>query len=207
MNDKVVANETSDADEDEDVQAPAPLKISCTATNCEDNLHCFRSTQELRRANKEGACRSCGVELVDWPRIHTRHTDDIDHTFDKLRLEFIRHHFWHVDIDQRAIDHARRKGRIALHEAAYRRLQTSVGREPNAFDGRQTPFEGNAIYYAQHATASCCRKCVEYWHGLPSEGELPPEAIEYLYQLVIRFLDERLPDLDDEGQYIPRRRT
>lgn len=206
MNDNTETSRTVDDDED-DVKPLEPLKISCTSTKCEDNLHCFKATQKLRKADKVGACRACGAELIDWPRVHTRRLDDVDHTFEELRHEYIRHHFWHVDIDQRALDHARRKGRTALYEGAYRRLQTSVGRTPNAFDGRQTPFEGNTICYAQHATAACCRKCIEYWHGLPSEGELPPEAIEYLYQLVIRFLDERLPELADEGQHVPRRRT
>lgn len=196
-----------DVEESDDLDPPPPLKISCTESKCEDNLHCFKATQQLRDENREGACRSCGIELVDWERVHSRQPEDIDHTFDELRHEFIRHHFWHVEIDQRAIDHARRKGRRELYSAAYRRLQTSVGRAPNAFDGRQTPFVGNAIFYAQHATASCCRKCIEYWHGLAPEGELNPAEIEYLYQLVIRYLDERLPDLPDEPQYVPRRRS
>ncbi len=40
-------------------------------------------------------------------------------------------------------------------------------------DGRQTPREGNTIFYAQHATASCCRTCIEYWHGIPKNGATP----------------------------------
>ncbi len=196
----------TDTNQDDDIEVPKPLKISCTLSKCEDNLHCFRATQKLRKADKVGACRACGVELVDWDRVHACAVDDVEHTFAELRRELIRHHFFDVDIDQKAHDHARRKGRRALYEAAYRRLERYVGREPDAFDGRQTPFEGNTIYYAQHATASCCRKCIEYWHGFPTEGELTPAQLEYLYQLVVRYLDERLPDLPDQPQHVPRRR-
>lgn len=194
-------------DEDENVDVPKPLKISCTWSECEDNLHCFRATQKLRKDNKAGACRACGVELIDWDRVHACNLDDVEHTFDELRRELVRHHFFHVDIDQKARNHARRKGRRALYADAHRRLQRYVGREPDAYDGRQTPFEGNTIYYAQHATAACCRKCIEYWHGFPIEGELAPVQLDYLYQLVVRYLDERLPDLGDEPENVPRRRS
>jgi hypothetical protein len=193
--------------DDDNAEAPKPLKISCTQSKCDDNLHCFKATQKLRKADKVGACRACGIELVDWDRVHACDLDDVEHTFAELRREFVRHHFFHVDIDQKARDHARRKGRRALYEAAYRRLERYVGREPDAYDGRQTPFADNSIYYAQHATAACCRKCIEYWHGFPIKGELTPAQIEYLYQLVVRYLDERLPDLGDEPENVPRRRA
>lgn len=193
---------TTATDDDDNVDAPKPLKISCTASKCDDNLHCFRATQKLRKADKVGTCRNCGVDLVDWDRVHACDLDDVEHTFEQLRHELIRHHFFHVDIDEKARIHARKKGRRTLYADAYRRLQHYVGREPDAWDGRQTPFNGNSIFYAQHATAACCRTCVEYWHGFARDGELTPDQLEYLYLLVVRYLDERLPDLADEPERI-----
>jgi len=34
--------------------------------------------------------------------------------------------------------------------------------------------EGSAeiVHYAQHATAACCRKCIEYWHGIGPVREI-----------------------------------
>jgi hypothetical protein len=187
-------------------QEMAPLKISCTKTDCDDNLHCFKATKRLQEENRGGACRDCGAELVDWDRVHERSVEDVDHTFDQLRLEFIRHHFWHAPIDESAVNHARRKGRTLLHAAARQRLLSSVGRAGNAFDGRQTPFTGNSIYYAQHATASCCRTCIEYWHGIPQDRDLTDQEIDYLCELVVRFLDERMPELPEEPHKVPPRR-
>ena len=34
-------------------------------------------------------------------------------------------------------------------------------------DGKQTPYRGHPVFVAQHATATCCRTCLERWHGIP----------------------------------------
>ncbi|MGH9155146.1 MAG: DUF4186 family protein [Acidimicrobiales bacterium] len=185
----------------------APLKISCTSSNCEADLHCFKATRKLVKENKAGACRSCGIELIDWPRLHDRSLDDVAFTFSELRRESIRHHFWHLGFDQKAINHARRKGRRALYEAAQQRIKTSVSRAGMPFDGQQTPRSGNTLYYAQHATASCCRRCIEYWHAIPPDRDLSEEEVQYLTSLVICYLDERLSDLGDDPVYVPPQRS
>jgi hypothetical protein len=193
---------TSDA-----VPAELPkLAISCTSADCEQDLHCFRSTKKLREDGLAGACRVCHVQLVDWERVHERRFDDVDYTFSELRHEMIRHHFWHVEIDERARNHALRKGRVALLVAADKRLATSVGRENPYRDGRQTPFEGNVLYYAQHATASCCRTCIEYWHDIPKGRPLTTGELTYLGRLLERFIADRLPTLPDGPTKVPPRR-
>jgi hypothetical protein len=145
--------------------------------------------------------------LVDWPRVHERRLDDVGFTFSELRRELVRHHFWHLSFDEQALNHARRKGRRRLHEAARQRIDTSVRRAGMAFDGQQTPRSGNTLYYAQHATASCCRRCIEYWHAIPPDRDLTSEEIDYLTSLVILYLDERLPELGEDPVYVPPRRS
>jgi hypothetical protein len=181
-----------------------PLKVTCTASDCGNDLHCFKATRKLRASGKAGACRSCGAELVDWDRVHKQDAQDAGHTFAAMRAEFIRHHFWHVDIDEKAFLHALRKGRSAFDEAVPKRIRQSVGKAQPYRDGQQTPFTGNIIYYAQHATASCCRKCMEYWHDIPLGRPLTDEEVHYLATLALLFIDERLPDLPQEGQKLPR---
>lgn len=104
-----------------------PLGITCTSTDCDNGLHCFRQTTKMRREGKRGMCRECGVSLVDWPRVKRRDLSDIDYTFAALQHELIRHHFWHTEIDQRAVNHARRKGRLGMRKAALHRVDNSVG--------------------------------------------------------------------------------
>lgn len=183
-----------------------PLKVTCTSTDCSNDLHCFRASNKKGKATEIGCCRECGVKLIDWERVHKKNASDVRYTFKALKHELIRHHFWHVEIDSKAINYARRKGISNLQIAVRSRLRSSVGKAKNPYDGRQTPMEGsgNPIHYAQHATASCCRKCMEYWHGIPKSNDLAEEQVEYLANLVMLYLIERIPHLTKNGEHIPR---
>lgn len=185
-----------------------PLKVTCTSTDCNNDLHCFRASRKKGKTTEVGACRECGAKLVDWERLHKKDASDVQYTFEALKHELIRHHFWHVEIDEKAINYARKKGISGLEAAVRSRLRSSVGRAQNPFDGRQTPMEGsgNPIHYAQHATASCCRKCMEYWHGIPQMSDLTEEQIEYMAELVMLYLIERVTNLTQDGVHIPRLR-
>lgn len=184
-----------------------PLNVKCTDADCESDLHCFKFLKRKMSPEDHGACRYCGVKLVDWDRLHARHDMDIENTFNSLKLELIRHHFWHKAVDLKAELHARRKGKTALAAAAKSRLQTSIGKANPYRDGQQTPMEGNIIYYAQHATATCCRTCIEYWHGIEKGRELTDTEISYMHELVMRYISDRMPSLLDEPEKIPRGAT
>lgn len=183
-----------------------PLKIKCTSTRCEDGLHCYRQKKSVP-GQMRGPCRECGAELVNWDRVHARDLSDVDHTFAALKTELIRHELWHRELDEVAVNHARRKGRIKLRDAVVKRLQTALAPAQPFRDGAQTPMEGNVIYYAQHATGTCCRKCAEEWHNIPQGREMTAEEIAYCAELVWRYIEEHMPDLTEEGEHIPPRRT
>lgn len=55
-------------------------------------------------------------------------------------------------------------------------------------DGRQTPMRGHPIFIAQHATATCCRGCLEKWHRIPRGQPLTEEQIEYVLKVLARWL-------------------
>ena len=159
----------------------------------------------MKAAKNVGACRTCGAKLVDWQRLYQHDLTDVTYTFDALKFEMIRHHFWHVDIDEKAVNYARRKGISGLEVAIPSRIRKSVGSGNNPYDGRQTPMagSGNPIHYAQHATASCCRKCMEYWHGISPNRDLTENEIDYLAELAMLYIKDRLPDLTNEGEHVP----
>ncbi|BAZ03103.1 hypothetical protein NIES37_71160 (plasmid) [Tolypothrix tenuis PCC 7101] len=185
-----------------------PLKISCTSSDCDNGLHCFKNSQKKKVADQIGQCHSCGADLVDWSRVQKRDLSDVNYTFAALKRELIRHYFWHVEISQKAINHARRKGKSGMRDAVEKRIRKSVGSAEPAYDGRQTPGadsdKANAIHYAQHATACCCRKCIEYWHNIPLGRELTEEEIGYFSDLVMLYINERLPFLTENGEEVPR---
>jgi len=165
---------------------PAPLKISCTAADCSNELHCFKATKKMAEGDR-GRCRACGADLVDWNRLHKRKIADAEYTFRALKHELIRSHFFHETIDETAVAHARRKGRIRLREAVRNRLERYLAPAALPWDGRQTPFSGSSIFYAQHATACCCRTCLEYWHNIPKGRALTEKELQYCEALIDLF--------------------
>jgi hypothetical protein len=46
-----------------------------------------------------------------------------------------------------------------------------------------------------------------YWHDIPKDRDLTDAEIDYFEALVVRYLDERLPDLEDEPVRIARPRS
>ena len=186
-----------------------PLKITCTSTRCEDNLHCFRLTQRQRKSGPEGRCRQCGVELVDWPRVKRRDIGDAKHTIAALQLELIRHHFWHLALSEYAESYAIRKGKRALRDAVRHQLTKAIGSPMHPRQGRQTPREtsekATVVHYAQHATATCCRACLEEWHGIESGTDLTDSQLDYLTDLVMLYVLKKLPHLENEGQRVSKR--
>lgn len=189
----------------EQSEKPAKKKLgmSCSDSDCDNDLHCFRSTKKMVAENKGGLCRYCGAGLVDWARVHTRNLADVSYTFDALKREFIRHEIWHMEIDEKAINYARRKGRLGMKEAAIRRIEKSIGPAEPYRDGRQTGWNENPLYYAQHATATCCRRCLEYWHHIPRGQELTDDEVSYCAELLMLFINDRLPFLKDTGEKVP----
>jgi hypothetical protein len=55
-------------------------------------------------------------------------------------------------------------------------------------DGRQTPTKGHPVFIAQHATATCCRGCLEKWHHIEKGKELNSNEKNYIYCLLITWI-------------------
>ena len=63
-------------------------------------------------------------------------------------------------------------------------------------DGIQTKQSGNVICYAQHATATCCRKCLEEWYDIDRNKKLDEKNLKYLIEIVMIYLEKKLPHLN-----------
>jgi len=192
----------------------SPLNIECTHAKCDDQLHSYRQKPKSKKiilqedfwatpAQKKGSCWACGIDLVDWPRVHNKDLSDVIYTFDMLNTELVRYVYWHTPIDQKAINHALRKGKPQLHFAAENRLRRCVAKPENYREGHQTPKQGNIIFYAQHATACCCRNCMEYWHNIPMGIQLSDPQINYFVELIMLYATAQMPQLQENGIKVP----
>jgi hypothetical protein len=62
-------------------------------------------------------------------------------------------------------------------------------------DGRQTPYGGHPVFVAQHATATCCRRCLEKWHRIPRGRELTAEEKAHIVAVLERWLRAHREDV------------
>ena len=59
-------------------------------------------------------------------------------------------------------------------------------------DGKQTPMRGHPVFIAQHATATCCRGCIEKWHKFPKGVPLTKEQQEHLVNVIMEWILRQL---------------
>ena len=85
-------------------------------------------------------------------------------------------------------EYVRQKGLDKIQEHAQdfieKRLAPSV--IPN--NGKQTPMRGHPVFIAQHATATCCRGCLEKWHKIRAGKELTPRQKEYIVHVIMLWI-------------------
>jgi Domain of unknown function (DUF4186) len=111
--------------------------------------------------------------------------DDIDARLARITRHRFRARF-HVRGRERAIVDLRGMATIRVHAADIvdRRLAPAQPRK----DGRQTPYRGHPVFVAQHATATCCRSCLETWHRIPRGHDLGDDEREYVVEVICRWI-------------------
>lgn len=57
-------------------------------------------------------------------------------------------------------------------------------------DGKQTPMRGHPVFVAQHATACCCRGCLQKWHQIAPGRELTLAEQAYIVVVLEKWLRE-----------------
>lgn len=55
-------------------------------------------------------------------------------------------------------------------------------------DGRQTPWGNHPVFVAQHATATCCRGCLQKTHEIAKGQELTAEERAHVLGAIERWL-------------------
>ena len=78
--------------------------------------------------------------------------------------------------------------RLHARDLIARRLAPAEPRN----DGKQTPYRGHPIFVAQHATATCCRTCLERWHQIPKGRELSREQVRYVVDVICLWIEREV---------------
>jgi hypothetical protein len=79
---------------------------------------------------------------------------------------------------------------VLEHAREFIRTRLAPARPLN--DGKQTPWRGHPVFVAQHATATCCRGCLEKCHAIPKGRELNEPERNYTVGIIEKWLASEL---------------
>jgi hypothetical protein len=98
------------------------------------------------------------------------------------------------------LDYLRRKGLKTVLEHANDFIEKRLAPAFPANDGKQTPMRHHPAFIAQHATATCCRGCLEKWHRIPKGHRLETVEQQYVLGVIERWLIEQEQRLIEQEQ-------
>ena len=95
-------------------------------------------------------------------------------------------------LKQKDIEYINQKGLDTIKRHAHDFISKRIAPDFIANDGRQTPMRGHPVFIAQHATATCCRKCINKWHKFPIGTQLTPKQQDYIVELIMKWIEKSL---------------
>jgi hypothetical protein len=111
--------------------------------------------------------------------------NDLDETFRRLGANAFRRKFV---LRGRELAYLQTWGLEKVMRDAEGFIRTRVAPAEPKNDGRQTPWGNHPAFVAQHATATCCRGCLEKWHAIPRGHELTPDEVGHVLEVIRRYL-------------------
>jgi hypothetical protein len=121
------------------------------------------------------------------------HGREIVRILETAEAALARHRF-RASFHLRARDRAtvQLRGRETIRKHAGELIADRVAPAAPRKDGRQTPYRGHPVFIAQHATATCCRTCLERWHGIAKGRELTADEQGYVVAVICRWIDREM---------------
>jgi hypothetical protein len=86
------------------------------------------------------------------------------------------------------LEYYRQKGLAVVLEHAAEFIEKRLAVATPLNDGKQTPMRHHPVFIAQHATATCCRGCLQKWHGIPKGQALTIAEKQYIIEVIKTWL-------------------
>lgn len=113
--------------------------------------------------------------------------EKIKNIFDRLSKSKFRSSFHLKDKDILYIED---KGIDKIREHAYDFVTKRLADTSNVTDGKQTPMKGHPVFIAQHATGTCCRRCLEKWHHISKNKNMTDDDIKYVVDIIMSWIEK-----------------
>jgi hypothetical protein len=89
-------------------------------------------------------------------------------------------------------DYTTTKGLETIKDHAFDFVNSRVSPDFPKNDGKQTPMKGHPVFIAQHATATCCRGCLQKWHGIEKGRALKATQVDYVVALIMGWIERQI---------------
>lgn len=77
-----------------------------------------------------------------------------------------------------------------IREDAYFFIRNRLSDTSKYTDGKQTPMKGHPVFIAQHATATCCRGCLNKWYKIEKDRLLTEHEIDFCVALIMTWIEK-----------------
>lgn len=84
------------------------------------------------------------------------------------------------------------KGMDTIKRHADDFIQQRLANYSTIRDGKQTPMKGHPVFIAQHATATCCRGCLEKWYHIPKTVPLTEKQIDEIVEIIMNWIKKEM---------------
>ena len=93
--------------------------------------------------------------------------------------------------DEKRGEYLADKGMETIRRHAYDFVRQKLASAEPVNDGKQTPMHGHPVFKAMHATACCCRGCMNKWYLVPKGRALTESEQERVVNLLMAWLDRQ----------------
>ena len=113
----------------------------------------------------------------------------IDQALEKLSRSKFRSGFRLNDEDRAYIE---KKGMYTIRRHAEDFVGKKLAPAYPENDGKQTPMRGHPVFKAMHATACCCRGCMEKWYRVRRGRPLTESEQQRVVNLLMVWIERQL---------------
>ena len=115
----------------------------------------------------------------------------VDEALLKLKKSKFRSGF---KLDEKDREYVKLKGMDTIRSHARDFVKQKLAPAYPQNDGRQTPMRGHPVFKAMHATACCCRGCLNKWYKVSQGRPLTESEQERLVNLIMVWIERQMKE-------------
>ena len=93
-------------------------------------------------------------------------------------------------LTKKDLDYIEKNGMEKIRSHAMDFVNSRIRIYDETKDGKQTPMSSHPVFKAQHATAFCCRGCMEKWYGIPKTQTLTDDQVERIANFLMAWIEK-----------------